>query len=319
MIFLALGIDPSSDLIDRNLIISFLSIFIILPVSLLKDLHNLSITSLISVLSSAFLVVIIACASPRERIKYLGLIDTSETFVPIRSSVFSGFGAISFAFVCQSSSFILYRSLKDGERTIPVWKRVSNISLGISYVMTLVMAVSGYLSFGNAVQGDIVNNFSKHGFVATVARMFLSIAMLLTYPMEMVVARHTFDSSLFKRMLGMGEPSFIRHALVTTLVWSATTITALSVANLGIVLEIVGAFSSSILGYVLPPVMYLKAHKEHILSLLTDSHQDGTNKHWFEVVYSLKPYYVAFLMTIFGLVSCLAGTISTIVDEASGI
>jgi hypothetical protein len=65
-----------------------------------------------------------AKTAPAESNRYYAdSIDRSSTYVFARSSAFSGFGAISFAFVCQSSTFILYRSLRGDTRSVGSWKR----------------------------------------------------------------------------------------------------------------------------------------------------------------------------------------------------
>jgi solute carrier family 38 (sodium-coupled neutral amino acid transporter), member 11 len=61
----------------------------------------------------------------------------------------------------------------------------------IAWLLTIVLALIGYLSFVDKTRADILNNFSANGKAASAARALLAVAMLLTYPMEMMVARHT--------------------------------------------------------------------------------------------------------------------------------
>ena len=103
-------------------------------------------------------------------------IDRSEVNTFIRPTIFAGFGAISFAFVCQSSSFLVYRSMSKGG--VDRWACVSRWSVSIAFVMGLTLALGGYLNFVNETQGNILNNFSTEHKAASVARGFLAVTMV---------------------------------------------------------------------------------------------------------------------------------------------
>lgn len=60
---------------------------------------------------------------------------------------------MSFAFVCHHSTFIVFTSLKDP--TPHRWAIVSKISVGFSFVISLTLALSGYLSFFSKVTNQM--------------------------------------------------------------------------------------------------------------------------------------------------------------------
>lgn len=103
-------------------------------------------------------------------------IDRSEVNMFIRPTVFAGFGAISFAFVCQSSSFLVYRSLATGG--VARWASVTRWSVSIALFLGLSLALGGYLSFVRDTQGNILNNFSTDHKSAGVARGMLAVTMV---------------------------------------------------------------------------------------------------------------------------------------------
>lgn len=103
-------------------------------------------------------------------------IDRSEIKTFIRPTIFAGFGAISFAFVCQSSSFLVYRSMAKGG--LARWKCVTYWSVSIAWFMGTSLALAGYLSFVNITEGNILNNFSEDHESASVARGFLAVTMV---------------------------------------------------------------------------------------------------------------------------------------------
>lgn len=103
-------------------------------------------------------------------------IDQSERLVFIRPTIFAGFGAISFAFVCQHSSFLVYRSMS--KRGVKRWACVTKWSVTIALVMGMILALGGYWSFVDQTDGNILNNFSTEHQPASVARGFLAVTMV---------------------------------------------------------------------------------------------------------------------------------------------
>ena len=69
---------------------------------------------------------------------------------------------------------------------------------------------------------------------------------IFTYPIEMYVARHVFDVSAFQTSLGMGPITSKRHYAITLAIWALTMTVACSTDDLGFVLDIFGALSSTV-------------------------------------------------------------------------
>jgi Transmembrane amino acid transporter protein len=86
--------------------------------------------------------------------------------------------------------------------------RITHTSLVIAWLLTIVLALIGYLSFVDKTRADILNNFSANGKAASAARALLAVAMLLTYPMEMMVARHACYVSAVRACKG-SEVSYV--------------------------------------------------------------------------------------------------------------
>jgi solute carrier family 38 (sodium-coupled neutral amino acid transporter), member 11 len=132
---------PDSIFANRNITIALMSTIIVLPLCLLKDLSSLSWTSMLSIAADIALVLIVLIAAPAasasEGIKH------GEVTI-LNSSIFVGIGTMSFAFVCQHNSFIVFRTLK--EKTSKNWEKVAKGSIFFSFLMcsTLGIAVSTY-------------------------------------------------------------------------------------------------------------------------------------------------------------------------------
>lgn len=80
-----------------------------------------------------------------------------------------------------------------------------------------------------------------------VVRVYAALyRQLLTYPLDMYVVRHAVDTSVFQTLLGMGPIISVHHYGITVGVWGLTMMLSLSTANLGVVMEILGAFSVTV-------------------------------------------------------------------------
>ena len=128
---------PNSLLANRNFTIALVSIFVILPLCLLKDLSSLSWTSMLSIAADIALVLIVLIAAPsastEEGIRH------NEISI-LNPSVFVGIGTMSFAFVCQHNSFIVFRTLK--ERSVKNWERVAKGSIFFSFLMCATLGIA---------------------------------------------------------------------------------------------------------------------------------------------------------------------------------
>lgn len=133
----ALTMSKDNIFIDRNTSILLMAVVIILPLCLLKDLSSLSWTSLLSIFADTALVLIVIIAAPNAS-ENEGITHNKVSILN-SSSIFIGIGTMSFAFVCQHNSFIVFRSLK--ERTAKNWQKVARGSISFSYILCALLGV----------------------------------------------------------------------------------------------------------------------------------------------------------------------------------
>ena len=181
--------------VNRELVMCISATFIILPLCLMKNLDSLAWSSSFSVFSDIALALIVAIGAPSTAAKQGIVMDASQLSF-VRPTIFAGLGTISFAFVCQHNSFLVFRSLK--EPTFQSWTNVAHGSLIVSFSVCCTFGLAGYLNFLDHTKGNVLDNFSETDKTITVARFFLAICMILTFPMECFVARHCLLSILNK-------------------------------------------------------------------------------------------------------------------------
>eukprot|EP01031_Cornospumella_fuschlensis_P025179 gene25179-30411_t len=177
-----------SMLTNRSLVTVLCATLVILPLCLKRDLSALSFTSMLSILADVILIVLIVIASyaPHSS-SSVGHSIALQDLLAVDIQLFAGLGTMSFAFVCQHNSFLVFKSLR--QPTLANWKAVSALSISFAYVLCLSLGCIGYFTYFPDIQGDVLNNLPPCAS-ATMARLLLCASMLCTYPMELVVARH---------------------------------------------------------------------------------------------------------------------------------
>ena len=119
-----------------------------------------------ALVSMAIIIVTVLTQGPLQPSSARGEITGSLIINP---GVFQAIGVISFAFVCHHNSLLIYGSLKTP--TMDRFATVTHYSTSISMVACMVMALGGYLTFGDATQGNVLNNFPADNLVVNIARL----------------------------------------------------------------------------------------------------------------------------------------------------
>ena len=79
--------------------------------------------------------------------------------------------------------------------------------------------------------------------------------------MELFVVRHC----VFALAGVAAPPSTTRHVLVSVGLFAASAACAVATSNLGLVLELTGGFSASVLGFVMPAALYFRVNNIPVL------------------------------------------------------
>lgn len=168
--------DTAKDFWTREGVMVATSLAICLPLSMMRDMASLSITSLLSVTADILLVgFVLGFAPVPSSISNAGGFGQVIRENWISGKLFIGLGVLSTAMACQHSAFIVSGSLRDA--TSQRWSSVTKISLTIAAVLCLALGVTGYLGFLTETQGDILNNFDPNSVAANAGRTLLAITM----------------------------------------------------------------------------------------------------------------------------------------------
>ncbi|CAM1506328.1 Fc.00g059690.m01.CDS01 [Cosmosporella sp. VM-42] len=264
-------------LVDRNFWITAFMLLII-PLSFLRRLDSLKYTSLVALVSIGYLIVLVvyhfsvdAHADPSQIrvIRWAGAVDTLST-LPV----------VVFAYTCHQNMFSILNELKDNSPSSVAG--VIGSSIGSAASIYILVAITGYITFGNAVVGNIVSMYPT-GVASTIGKAAIVVLVTFSVPLQVHPCRASLDAVMKWRpnrsqppngrsasplLNGAGAPrgdhggnapiSDMRFALLTTFILTFAYITALSVTSLDRMLAFVGSTGSTSISFILPGLFYYK-------------------------------------------------------------
>ena len=104
------------------------------------------------------------------------------------------------------------------------------------------------------MNSNFLTNYSSTDQLVNTMRIIFAVTQILTYPLELFVARHSVHALFFAREKFTDS----LHYGVTLLLWSSSLAIALNVTELGVVLELTGGVSAVFIGFVMPAMLMCK-------------------------------------------------------------
>ncbi|KZZ98140.1 Amino acid transporter, transmembrane [Ascosphaera apis ARSEF 7405] len=165
---------------------------VIIPLSFLKRLDSLKYTSVVALVSIGYLVILVVYHFIKN--------DTVKDPSPIRwvewegiIPALSSFPVIVFGYTCHQNMFSILNELADNSHSSVTGVITASIgAAGASYVLT---AVTGYLSFGNNVSGNIVSMYAP-ALSSTIARAAIVVLVMFSVPLQVHPCRSSADAVL---------------------------------------------------------------------------------------------------------------------------
>jgi amino acid permease len=158
-------------------------------------------------------------------------------------------------------------------------------SNGTAAAIYILVAITGYLSFGNDIGGNIVAQYAP-SISATIGRAAIVVLVVFSYPLQVHPCRASVDAVLKwrpKSMIKSSGPSSVdsspprnipllptgrkrndeaigetRFAAITTAIIILSFIVAMTVSSLEAVLAYVGSTGSTAISFILPGLFYYK-------------------------------------------------------------
>lgn len=221
-----------------------------LPLSLFRNLRELSFVSILSVCSVMLIIFVVGI----EGVKAEPEPGETPEFKFIEGEAFTAFGTMVFAYVCHDVAFQVHQSLS--RPTQRRWATVSHGAIAIAMVFSITMCLLGYLSFFDTVKSNVLNNFSEDNSAANVARFVLAATIVMTYPLNLFMSRHVVARIMGKK--GAYEFTTLQHIVITLALFAVSVLLGTTVEDLGLVQSLVGGLSAVAIAFVFPAACALQ-------------------------------------------------------------
>lgn len=277
--------EDSTYLMDRRFWLTVFMI-IIIPLSFLRKLDSLKYTSVVSLFAIGYLVIlVVGHCIVGDTEAFRGKVVFFQWSGPVK--FLSSLPVFVFAFTCHQNIFSIVNEIRDSSQ-----KQINGVlstAIGGSWLVYLLVAITGYLSYGDNVNGNIISMYPNSPS-ANIGRVAIIVLILFSYPLQAHPCRASLDKILvsLSRSLGTpehslnrmqsvasslrslgpnGEPkreeiSELRWTILTTFILVASYLVAMVVSSLEVVLSYVGATGSTAISFILPGLFYWKITQE---------------------------------------------------------
>jgi len=252
-------------LMSRQFWIIIFTVTFVCPTVTLKNLDSLKFTSFIALICIAYVIILIISYAFDPKMD--PCMDHGVIKPGCRGKFEWGFpgdiqdfcGVISifvFGFTCHQNMFSVANEIK--RNTQRRLDRVMTFSLLICIGTYLVVSYSGYHTFGNEVNSDILKNMPINIWT-TVMRLVFSVNLSLSFALQCHPCRNSISNIIWsKSAWDLDKKWFF---LITSLIVICSVTITMFVSSLGIVLAIVGATGSTSISYILPGIFYFQIQK----------------------------------------------------------
>ncbi|KAK3539961.1 hypothetical protein QTP70_019609 [Hemibagrus guttatus] len=261
--------------VNGSYLIIIVSICVILPLALMRHLGYLGYTSGFSLTCMFFFLIsviykkfVIACSSEHpSNTNHSSIPDPTTTHTPYDYTHNSTCKAelitltpqaaytipiLAFAFVCHPEVLPIYTELKN-----PTKKRmqnVANISILAMFIMYLLTAIFGYLTFYDKVNDELLKSYSTKDTLMLCVRLAVLVAVTLTVPVVLFPIRRAVQQLMFP-----DKPfHWARHIAIAVILLIFVNILVIFVPNIRYIFGVIGATSAPSLIFILPGIFYIR-------------------------------------------------------------
>ncbi|XP_030639953.1 sodium-coupled neutral amino acid transporter 5-like [Chanos chanos] len=249
-------------------LIIMVSIAIILPLALMRRLGYLGYTSSFSLTCMVFFLISViykkfVTSCPFENmdsaITHSDHMHENITNGTCEAKLFTmnqksayTIPILAFAFVCHPEVLPIYTELRR-----PTQKRmqtVANISILAMFVMYLLTALFGYLTFYDSVNDELLHTYDKFDTLILCVRFAVLVAVTLTVPVVLFPIRRAVQQLLFP-----DKPfQWTRHIAIAVCLLIIVNVLVILVPNIKDIFGVIGATTAPSLIFILPGTFYLR-------------------------------------------------------------
>ncbi|KAK3331448.1 transmembrane amino acid transporter protein-domain-containing protein [Apodospora peruviana] len=178
-------------LADRKFWITAFFLLFIIPLSFPKRLDSLKYTSVVALVSIGYLVILVVYHFTVDSRDQRGDVHLITWEGPV--AALSSLPVVIFAYTCHQNMFSILNEIKDNSPASIV--AVIGGSIGSAASVYILVAITGYLTFGDNVQGNIVGMYPA-SIASTIAKAAIVILVTFSIPLQVHPCRASIDAVL---------------------------------------------------------------------------------------------------------------------------
>ncbi|KAJ9055816.1 hypothetical protein DSO57_1039282 [Entomophthora muscae] len=282
-VFASFKILYGREILTRELWSIIGAVIILVPFALAKTLREVALLGIFGTFSTAVVVGVVAIYGGLDVPAVVGI-----TQPIVFDTLGSSLAIIAFAY----GGTVCFPHVEASMRNPKAWTSVVGYGVATSTVFYFIVSITGYIYFGNTVEGNILKSLPQ-GVVAVVVYLLITLHVLVAAPIFLASFALEQENILNITVQHMGpQREFLIRVLFRASIVVLLTLAAVFVPNLTSLTGLAGAIANCMTIFIIPIICHFKLY-------------GWRNRHFWEV-----PFAIAILIVgVFGL---LFGTIDTI-------
>uniref|UniRef100_A0A1A8MQ79 Amino acid transporter transmembrane domain-containing protein n=2 Tax=Nothobranchius TaxID=28779 RepID=A0A1A8MQ79_9TELE len=269
--------NPTSEwYLNGNYLVIILSVTVILPLALMKQLGYLGYTSGFSLSCMVFFLIAVIYKKFNVPCPFVDFaFNSTGSELNVSSSGHGGeenpacipkmanlnirtaytIPILAFAFVCHPEVLPIYTELRNA--TKKKMQHVSNISIAVMYIMYFLAALFGYLTFYGKVEAELLHTYSRidpYDTLILCVRVAVLTAVTLTVPIVLFPVRRAIQQMAFPNKTFYWP----RHIAIAMCLLTFINMLVIFAPNILGIFGVIGATSAPCLIFIFPAVFYIR-------------------------------------------------------------
>ncbi|XP_061751201.1 probable sodium-coupled neutral amino acid transporter 6 isoform X3 [Nerophis ophidion] len=240
---------------DGRLLLIFITLCVILPLAILPKIGFLGYTSSLAFFCMLYFVIVVVvkkwsipCPLAQNVTKFPGVFQVSnfsnsdctpKLFVISSRSAYA-IPTMAFSFLCHTAILPIYCEMDRPTKT--KMQNVTNVSISLSFLLYLISALFGYLTFYAHVDSELLLGYDAYmprDIMVMTVRLAILIAVLLTIPLIHFPAR----KAIILLLRGNQPFSWLIHITTTVVILGTVLMLAIFVPDIRNVFGVVDSLA----------------------------------------------------------------------------